>query len=242
MMRVFVMMLSVVLFVSCSQGQPPEKEKSHSSDLAGGLVFDPAEVDLGEVMEGKHASAVFLVRNNSDMFLNLADIVAPCGCTTAEPGIRVLDAGAFTQLKVDVDTFGKLGQVRKSVSIKDQYGRTITAWINIRVLENKHMNQSERSIFDGKCAACHVTPALHKSQGREIYQAVCAMCHGIAAEGAYAPALTDIRDAEVLSSLIAQGTGSQHMPGFAQDKGGPLDEKQLKSLVDWLISLDDKGE
>lgn len=224
-----------------------EQKESHATgqtDIAinqaetAGLVFDPPEIDVGEVVEGKHATARFLIRNNSQRFLSIANIEAPCGCTTGEPETRVLDGGAFTVLEVDIDTFGKTGDVRKSISVIDQYGRKTTAWVQVHVMENPHLSQSERSIFDGTCAACHVAPAAGQTNGREIYKAVCAMCHGQNAKGGYAPDLTVFDDADALMTVIAHGTGNQHMPGFAQDQGGPLDEKQLKSLAQWLISLD----
>jgi len=75
--------------------------------------------------------------------------------------------------------------------------------------------------------------------GFEIYTAVCVMCHGVGAQGAYAPSLRAINDEDVLSELIANGTGSHHMPAFTQKKGGPLTQKQISALAKWLISLDE---
>jgi len=39
--------------------------------------------------------------------------------------------------------------------------------------------------------------------------------------------------------VITNGVGSQHMPGFAVDKGGPLTEAQIFTLSQWLSTLDE---
>ena len=204
-----------------------------------GLVFDPIELDMGDVLEGEKATATILIRNNGDGFAQIVKVESSCGCTTVEPETQMLAGGAFTPLHVEVDTFGKLGDIRKSITMTDQYGKQSTAWLMLHVTKNPHVMGENRSIFDGKCAACHAAPAKGKVLGFEIYTAVCVMCHGAGAKGAYAPSLLAINDEDTLSALIANGTGTHHMPAFAQNKGGPLSEKQINALAKWIISLDE---
>ncbi|MDQ6956089.1 MAG: DUF1573 domain-containing protein [Mariprofundaceae bacterium] len=204
-----------------------------------GLVFDPIKLDMGTALEGEKVTATILIRNNGRGFAQIAKVESSCGCTTVEPETRMLAGGAFTSLHVEVDTFGKLGDIRKSITMTDQYGKKSTAWLTLYVKKNPHMMNEKRSIFDEKCASCHVDPAKGKTVGSEIYTAVCVMCHGAGAMGAYAPSLLKFKDVNILDAIISNGTGSHHMPAFAQNKGGPLSEKQISTLAKWIISLDE---
>jgi len=203
------------------------------------LVFDPAALDIGDVLEGDKATASILIRNDGHDFAQIASVTSSCGCTTAEPETRLLAAGAFTPLHIVVDTFGKRGDIRKSITMIDGLGHESTAWVSLHVKENPHVMGEGRSIFDGKCAACHFEPAKNKKTGMAIYTAVCVMCHGVNAQGAYAPALVGHDKLDVLSALIANGTGTHHMPAFSQDKAGPLSPEQINTLAKWIISLDE---
>jgi len=234
-------MLLACLLAAC--GDPSETVAVSSGiQVAGqqsGLVFDPPELDLGEAKEGDKVTAVLLLRNNGQGFAQIARVETSCGCTTAEPETRMLAPGAFTRLRVEIDTFGKRGKTRKWVKVFDQQGRETTAWLTLFTRDNPHLKADNRSLFDGQCASCHFQPAAGLTDGKAIYKAVCAMCHGADAKGGYAPALSRLRDADALKGIIAHGTGTAHMPGFARAAGGPLDGQQLDALVRWVLSLDD---
>lgn len=233
-------LIGMCLFMFSLCGNASEKVASDLSVVESkGLAFDPIELDMGTVLEGAKATATILIRNNGNGFAQIVKVESSCGCTTAEPETRMLLGGAFTPLHVEVDTFGKLGDIRKSITMTDQHGNQSTAWLNLHVKMNPHAMGKNRSIFDGKCAACHVEPARGKVIGLEIYTAVCVMCHGVGAKGAYAPSLLVIHDEDELSVLIANGTGTHHMPAFAKEKGGPLSAEQISALAKWIISLDE---
>jgi Protein of unknown function (DUF1573)/Cytochrome C oxidase, cbb3-type, subunit III len=231
-MCIFLLMLTACVDGSGKKVDLPAME-------SGGLVFDPVELDMGTVLEGEKATATLLIRNNSHDFSQIVRIESSCGCTTAEPESRMLAAGAFTSLHVEVDTFGKRGDIQKSITMTDQKGRQSTVRLSLHVKNNSHAMNENRSIFDGECASCHFDPAKGKLTGEEIYAAVCVMCHGLEASGAYAPSLRGFHKLDVLSELIANGTGTQHMPAFSQEKGGPLSLQQVSTLSKWIISLDE---
>jgi len=149
-------------------------------------------------------------------------------------------SGEFTTINIEVDTTGKTGKVKKNVVVTDQAGRQATAWMTLTVLPPDPHNSSmpRHSIFDGECARCHVAPAQGKVTGKAIYGAVCVMCHGDNAQGDYAPDLTNIDDGDALFAMIAEGVDPRHMPGFLKKNGGPLTEKQIHTLTQWLLSLD----
>ncbi len=237
-MRLYILLFIVVMGLMACDNQSVYAAPDINVH-APNLVFDPSELDLGEAMEGEKVTATLLIRNNGQGFAQIVKVESSCGCTTAEPETRMLSPGSFTALHIEIDSFGKRGDVRKSITMTDQYGKKSTAWLVLHVKSNPHAMGENRSIFDGKCASCHVDPAKGKVLGSDIYKAVCVMCHGAGAKGAYAPSLLAMHDEDVLRELIANGTGTHHMPAFAQKKGGPLTQKQISALTKWIISLDE---
>lgn len=202
------------------------------------LVFEPQQLDMGEVMEGEKVVSFLRIRNTGSTMAQIVDVQASCGCTVVEPESRLLMPGQFTRVRVEIDTLAKTDQVKKWIELTDGEGHKSRAWLTLKVRDNPHLD-IVRNLFDGKCRTCHYDPARGKYTGAAIYQAVCAMCHGEQGKGAYAPKLAGRDDASTLRSLIAQGTGSRHMPGFARTAGGPLDEKQIRLLAAWILALDD---
>lgn len=212
--------------------------------LAGGpvaaaspLVLQPQSLDLGQVAEGAVARGSLILRNDGPVPLFITGIQASCGCTTGVADERVLAPGAFTLLRVSIDTFAKRGRIKKRLWVSDSAGHTATALLHLTVRPSSHMRIAGRSLFDSSCAACHAAPATGLHAGARIYAAVCAMCHGADAGGAYAPSLRGRHDVADLVRRIGNGAGKPSMPGFAKRLGGPLDAAQLRSLSRWLASL-----
>jgi len=231
-----LMLIIPAALSSCmpSSGSPGETAHVNASPL----VIQPAKMDMGEVMEGKEASATLFLRNTGPLPIHVSKVETSCGCTAATPETRELAPGAFTPLHIRVDTTGKRGQVKKNVTVFDSQGGKVQAWLTLMVQPNPHIGAMKgKGIFDGKCASCHAEPAKDKMQGGAIYKAVCAMCHGEKAEGAYAPALRG-RDAASLSSVLVNGLGRQ-MPSFSREKYGPLSRAQIASVSTWLSELDE---
>ncbi|MDQ6995337.1 MAG: DUF1573 domain-containing protein, partial [Mariprofundaceae bacterium] len=79
------------------------------------LVFDPQTLDLGDVLEGENISSYLLIRNTDKQAHQIVHVESSCGCTTANPDTRMLAAGGFTTLHITIDTFGKRGDVKKSM-------------------------------------------------------------------------------------------------------------------------------
>jgi len=242
--------LLLLMLVACAPageamkqgGMAEQQPPVHSADVEAEpsqLVFEPDHVDGGSVKEGDKAVVYLRVRNAGNQMENIVAVNTSCGCSVAEPEQSLLMPGGFTRIKVTVDTFAKENDVRKWVELTDAHGHRSRAWLTLEVTENPHMVGSKRSIFDGKCGSCHFAPAAGKSTGPTIYQAVCVMCHGVNGQGAYAPKLAGHKDAGLLAAVIAAGTGSRHMPGFAKDHGGPLSPDQIAVLSRWLLTLDE---
>ncbi|MBL4775445.1 MAG: DUF1573 domain-containing protein [Mariprofundus sp.] len=232
--------LALMLMVACVQTQSTPSVEQTALD--SWLVFEPEHIDMGSVKEGDEAVVFLRVRNAGDVMANIVKVETSCGCSVAEPEQRLLMPGGFTRIKVVVDTFAKQGEAKKWVQLTDDLGNTSKAWLKLQVQANPHLNTDDRGIFKGKCAACHFDTAKGKVKGPALYGAVCSMCHGVKAEGVSGPSLRHHNDVAVLAELIANGTGTHHMPGFAIDQGGPLNNIQIKVLSEWLFKLDETGQ
>jgi len=232
-------MIAVLFAGGCKQMQAQTKLPIPPKSVAdSALVFEPDHVDIGTVKEGEEAVGFLRVRNAGDSMSNIVSVDTSCGCSVATPEQSLLMPGGFTRIKVIVDTFAKQGEAKKWVQLTDDLGRHSKAWLTLHVQPNPHLDVSTRSIFKGKCAACHFDPARGKVKGPDIYQAVCAMCHGAGRKGVSGPSLRYHHDQKALLKVISEGAGSQHMPGFAITRGGPLTDKQLIALAQWLSTLD----
>jgi cytochrome c553 len=203
------------------------------------LHIQPEVYRLGDIKEGETAVATFLVRNNHSQPIELVDIQASCGCTAVEPDSFVIMPHDFTQLQVTVDTIAKQSNIKKTISVKDSLGNEATALLTFNVVENPHLslNRKIKGIFDGKCATCHFEPLVRQQPAAKLYAVGCAMCHGVDAEGGYAPKLRGYASLSALRTVISNGVGKPQMPGFAQKNGGPLTFEQITELSKWLVSL-----
>jgi len=230
-----LMLLAILSVTACKQLQMPQKPVAtavFTNDSV--LVFEPDHVDIGTVKEGEDAVGFLRVRNAGDTMANIVSVETSCGCSVATPEENLLMPGSFTRIKVTVDTFAKQGEAKKWILLTDDAGHRSKAWLTLHVQPNPHLAASTRSIFTGKCAACHFDPAKGKVTGVAIYQAVCAMCHGQDRQGVSGPSLKNHHDEHILSGIISHGVGSQHMPGFSVASGGPLSDSQIAALAHWL--------
>jgi len=244
-LNIFILLLAMLFVSGCSQESDSPEQSKHSIKTQAAmpemplLHIQPAIYDLGDIKEGEAAIATFIIRNNNDEPIEIVDVQAACGCTAAEPDSYLIPSGAFTQLKVAVDTTAKQQDIKKTVHITDSLGNKAVATLKFNVIDNPHANKvmQSKGIFEGKCASCHFEPLKGVSKGVDIYALGCAMCHGDDAAGAYAPSLLGRTDAEGLSAIIGHGVGKPQMPGFAQESGGPLSPEQMHALVKWLMEL-----
>jgi len=235
----FPLMLALLAgFSACISSHNHTKKNVHINSVP--LVIQPAEMDMGEVMEGHDVRATLFLRNTGPLPVHIEKVESSCGCTTASPDTRELAPGEFTPLHIRVDTTAKRGHVKKNIAVFDSQGRKTQAWLTLMVQANPHMGAMKgKGIFDGKCGACHAEPARGKVRGNAIYKAVCAMCHGGKAEGAYAPLLRG-RRATSISSVLMHGLGRK-MPSFSREKKGPLSHAQIASVAKWLSELDEQA-
>ena len=93
-------------------------------------------------------------------------------------------------------------------------------------------NFKPEMIFSKECSSCHAGRAKNQS-GENLFKAVCQVCHkqegiGLALDAAW------FQKQPSSQTRIAIVKGIKRMPGFASAHGGPLDNSQLESLLQYL--------
>jgi mono/diheme cytochrome c family protein len=93
-----------------------------------------------------------------------------------------------------------------------------------------------QAVFKTDCAKCHLVPAFGKT-GENLYRAACGICHEAKNRATMVPdlhALTTPIDDNYWHNWVAHGKAGTLMPGFAATEGGPLNDAQIASLVDYV--------
>ncbi len=199
------------------------------------------------------ASALFhfAFTNTSPQEVVVTAVRTSCGCTVAKvPRMPwPIAAGTNATFDVTVDVRGKSGTVTKTVTVDTSAGyRYLTVRVSIPMVGGGSMASSDRarnlqvaladrqSVLKGDCAVCHVTPGVGK-KGRDLYVAVCGVCHEAEHRASMVPllrALNKPMQADDWRRVITQGKPDSLMPAFAADHGGPLTAEQIDSLVAYL--------
>ncbi len=207
--------------------------------------FPVKEFDLGTVEEGIEVRHVFKIENLGKKTLKITTAFSTCGCTVPVIKKKRIEPGEYGELEVIVDTSMKQGEVIKPIEVRtnDPLNPVSTIYIKAKVIgphENLGKDKTAK-IFTGKCARCHVDEGKGKL-GEDLYNADCAMCHGYRAKGipAVAPTLIPFpwenkEFAGAMKQIISRGSKShKSMPGYLKEAGGPLDEKEIDSIIDFL--------
>jgi cytochrome c2 len=174
--------------------------------------------------------------------LRIEGVETSCGCTLVGLSSEVLAPGETGELKVTLDTFGKKGRIVKTITLfSNDYimpEKVIQAVAQVNAPPHTEFDVGE-TLFSSRCRSCHADNG-EGLIGLSLYLAICYQCHGIEGEGASASALSDpdylsAVDQEYLYQWIAEGERGTAMPGYSQKHGGPLTEKQINSLVDFIL-------
>jgi len=128
-----------------------------------------------------------------------------------------------------------VGHVTKAVAIvtDDPTRPVIEIPVTATVTEDKSLSAREFGavLFDAPCDECHSVPASGK-RGRELWDAVCAMCHD---QGNVRPfTLPFADDSAAHRDAIENGRDGKGMPAFGRAQSGPLSYEQVESLVEFI--------
>ena len=199
------------------------------------------------------AHFTFHFTNISPANLVINSAAASCGCTVAKlPQLPWTNApGAIGEIPVTMNLAGKSGIVFKTVTVNTDKGPKI---LTVKVTfepppvaaatpmdrnKNQELAKADRqAVFKGDCASCHVAPTRGK-QGKDLFVAACGICHEAehrATMVADLRALNHDTNADYWRTWISQGKPGSLMPGFATSEGGPLNDAQINSVVQYLVA------
>lgn len=201
------------------------------------------------------AHFVFSVTNLSPRTVTIQGIRPACGCTTAQspPLPWVIPVGTNGQFALTVRLVGKARQQAEAALVDTDRGFKVV-YVNLDIqppvvpyrspaelLRDEQIARADRqAIFQGECATCHANPGVGKD-GKDLYYAVCAVCHEGKNHRIAMPDLFAIKTpANVVFWLnwIAQGKPGTLMPAFSSGAGGPLSEMQIAGLARFLNTTD----
>jgi mono/diheme cytochrome c family protein len=238
----FSLLVAVSLYGSTASAEErPGRGSTHP--LAWDALEKSAEAKPGENATGFS----FKVTNQSSAAVVIKGAHTSCGCTVAElPATPwTLAAGASGDIKVVVDHGGKEGRVTKTVEIDSSAGlQTLLVTVNVpppdetqRECNRQIAAANRQAVFRGECASCHAAPIGTKTGG-ELLLAACAICHVSAHRASIVPDLMtarEHRDAAFWRKWIGEGKEQTLMPAFARERGGPLTNEQIESLVEFCV-------
>jgi len=215
------------------------------------IRFDAKSHDFGQTRSDTKVAFKFVFHNDGDEPLRILETRASCACTATVAAAEAVPPGGTGTIDVTFDPATQFGQVHKSVAVtsNDPVSRVVLLAMQAEVIPtgsrsvgNGHPPISGQSLLIGSCGKCHAQPAVGKT-GADLWAAVCAVCHGESGEGlpGRGPSLVErtwlsSHDDKAIFNGIAFGTVSPKMPGFSQITGGPLDDAQVRSLVELLRS------
>jgi cytochrome c553 len=199
------------------------------------------------------ARFTFNVRNFSDTDVLIDDVKPSCGCTVAILPSKPwrLNPKSDEKLEVLVDLRGKTGTLTKEIKVlTTAFTNTLTVIVNIpdnltNGMSMEAMNRlwgqqlagiDHQAVFKNDCVKCHLVPAFGKS-GENLYNAACGICHEATHRATMVPDLHKLKseiDGDYWRNWVTNGKPGTLMPGFAATEGGPLDDADIKSLVEYL--------
>jgi len=199
------------------------------------------------------AHFTFKVSNVSDSEIVIDDVKPSCGCTLAQMPGKPWHLAPKENSKMDVlvDLRGRTGMLFKEINVLSSNApKLLTVMVNIpasstngmtsemidRIWDRELAATDHQAVFKKECVKCHLEPAFGKS-GQPLYQVACGICHEAKHRATMVPDLhalhTEIGP-DYWKDWVTHGKAGTLMPGFAAKEGGPLDNSQINSLVDYL--------
>ena len=117
------MALLFLSFSCTSNGETNAEERRNDFaayiDNPTEMSFEDMEYDFGEVTEGKQVKYTYKFKNTGDEILVLINVKGSCGCTVPEEWPKhPIAPGETGEIKVNFDSQGRVGNVRKNVRVE----------------------------------------------------------------------------------------------------------------------------
>jgi cytochrome c553 len=229
----------------------PDFSGAQKSPVDGLLIWSGSDRETNVPATSVLANFIFNFANVSSNSLSILDVHPSCGCTTVQlPSLPwSIPAGGHGRFSAVVHFEGKSGTLFKTIRVStDRGSKTLLLKINIepaiamdpsvaaRAQGLMVAKADRQAVFNGDCASCHRRHGDGK-YGNALYDADCGICH----EGEHrATMVPDLHALKVPTSeafwleWIAHGKPGSLIPAFSRNDGGPLTDKQITSLADYL--------
>ncbi len=240
MKQKWLLCLCLISILGCLTNKPQVTDQV--TDEEGPRLKIVDLIDIGEVEQGKTVEHLVKFSNAGSEDLKIDEVQASCGCTAVVLSSNVLAPGEEGELKITLDTFAKKGEISKTITFfSNDYlmpEKIIKLVTMVKAPPHPQFDAGE-TLFSGHCRSCHVDKGKGLI-GTSLYLGICYQCHGVDGEGNSARALSDPDylknvDEAYLYKWIAEGERGTAMPGYSDKHGGPLSERQLNSLVEFIL-------
>lgn len=215
------------------------------------FVWDAMSKEVNPKPGENSVNFTFWVTNTGPTEARIDAVSTSCGCTVAQlPSTPwIFKPGDSGPLTASMNLVGKFGLVQKVVHVNTSAGQqSLLVRANVptpatsNTLSERERNQlmtlgDRQAVFKGDCVKCHVEPTVGRT-GEKLFIAACGICHISDHRAAMVPDLAAIKtatNADYWRTWITYGKPGSLMPAFAKEQGGILDQKQIDSLVDYLV-------
>jgi len=206
------------------------------------LEAKPNEVEIG---------FQFHFQNISREPVSILRTFTSCGCTVAKlPKLPwKIKPSARGAIPIVMNLRGKRGTLTKTTTVVTDRGQ-VRLETQVVILKHGRIRSDEeraanirisatdrQAVFKNNCVDCHVKPGEGK-KGRQLYDAVCGICHDAEKRAAFVPDLRPLargKNRDYWQQWIVDSKPSTMMPAFHKRHKGPLDDDQVTSLVEYLV-------
>ena len=126
-MRIFLLILSISFFVSCSENNKENNgtdlisnsasaNESQKTDLPE-IKFEEEEFDFGKITQGERVEHSFKFKNTGRKNLVISGANGSCGCTIADWPKEPIPSGGEGKIEVVFNSEGKSGFQEKTITI-----------------------------------------------------------------------------------------------------------------------------
>ena len=220
------------------------------------LTWDATAKVQKATMDERDVGFTFRFRNDTGEEIRIKRADSSCGCTVPRlPKLPwVIKPKETGSIPVTMDISGKIGVITKSIilntdkgiitlraraDIARQFGADVKRSKEERAANLRAAAQNRQAVFHGKCVECHVKPTVGK-RGRQLYATACGICHEAKDRASFVPNLRTLasgKDKNYWEQWTTESKPGTLMPAFGKKYGGPLDDKQITTLVAYLTRI-----
>lgn len=227
--------------------------------LTNFIAFDEQQKAVSVTNGTPEAHFTFSLTNISSSDVTISYVRPSCGCTVAKlPAnpwrLSPKESGQFFVTMQLAGTPPGGTKIKTLTVITDKGSEVLYIRATVlpavmgmtqmdRVNNQKIAMADRQKVFQGNCATCHVAPAKDATgrdkMGKELFTAVCGVCHEAANRATFVPDLHHLPEPtneQFWRNWISHGKPGTLMPAFARSEGGILSDEQIESLVQYLSS------